>query len=92
MASSANGELKAFETIFGRIIGEGTPSTLNKEAVCCRFERHEETADKICERLWKIDQIPREEQLTSDNEKAIDHFNFTTTREEDDKIVVMLPE
>ena len=54
MASSTNGELKAFESIFGWIVGGGTPSTLNEEAVCCRVEKHEETADEICERLWKI--------------------------------------
>ena len=40
MASSANGELKAFETIFGWIVGGGTPSTLNEEAVCHRVEKN----------------------------------------------------
>ena len=38
MASSANGELKAFETIFGWIVGGGTPCTLNEEAVCHRVK------------------------------------------------------
>ncbi len=55
MASSASGELKAFETIFGWIVGGGTPSTPSEEAVCRRIEKHQETADEICERLWKID-------------------------------------
>ena len=73
MASSANGELKAFKTIFGWIVGCGTPSTLNEEEVCRHVEKHEDTANKICERLWKMDQIPgEEEQLTSDDQKALD--------------------
>ena len=92
MASSANGELKAFETIFGWIVGGGTPSTLNEEAVCRCVEKHEETADEFCERLWKMDQIPGEEkQLTSDDQKALDQFDSTTTREKDDRVVVQLP-
>ena len=38
MASSANSELKAFETILGWIISGGTPSTLYEEAVCRRVK------------------------------------------------------
>ena len=38
MASSANGELKAFETIFDWIVGGGTPCTLNEESVCHRVK------------------------------------------------------
>ncbi len=92
MASSANGELKAFETIFGWIVGGGTPSSLHEEAVCRRVEKHEDTADEICERLWKIDQIPgEEEQLSSEDQKALDYFNTTTTREEDGRVMVKLP-
>ncbi len=92
MASSASGELKAFETIFGWIVGGGTPSTPSEEAVCHRVEKHQETADEICERLWKIDQLPGEEELlTSDDQRAIDLFNSTTTREEDGRLVVQLP-
>ena len=89
MASSANGEFKAFETIFGWIVGGGTPSTLNEEAVCRRVEKHEETADEICERLWKMDQIAgEEEQLTNDDQKTLDQFDSTTTREDDGGVVV----
>ncbi len=92
MASSASGELKAFETIFGWIVGGGTPSTPSEEAVCRRIEKHQETADEICERLWKIDQLPGEEELlTSDDQRAIDLFNSTTTREENGRLVVQLP-
>ena len=91
MASSANGEFKAFETIFGWIVGGSTPSTLNEEAVCRRVEKHEETADEICERLWKMDQIPgEEEQLTNDDQKTLDQFDSTTTREDDGGVVVQL--
>ena len=84
MASSANGELKAFETIFSWIVGGGTLSTLNEEAVCRRT--------RICKRLWKMDQIPGdEEQLTSDDQKTLDQIRSTTTRGEDGRMVVQLP-
>ena len=92
LASSTNSELKAFKIIFGWIVGGGTPSTLNEEAVCRHVEKNEETADEICERLWKMDQIPgEEEQLTSDDQKALDQLDSTTTREEDGRMVVQLP-
>ena len=91
MVSSANGELEVFETIFGWIVSGGTPSTLNEEAVCHHVEKNEEIADEICEVYGKMDQIlGEEEQLTSDDQKALDQFYSTTTREEDGRVVVQL--
>ena len=39
-----------------------------------------------------MDQIPgEEEQLTSDDQKALDQFDYTTTREDNGRVVVQLP-
>lgn len=93
---SADQQLKAENTIFGWAV-TGADSDSNQERdvtpTCMKVSvQQEDEPDQLMRKLWELEQTPAEESTrTSDERKAIEHFDETMQRDEDGRYRVSLP-
>ena len=85
-------DLYAMETVFGWVIGGfcSTPSQAATTHVCCHSQSGE--ADQLFKAFWEIEEPPTSEvHLTEDDQRAMDMFKNTVSRDADGRYVVNLP-
>ena len=89
--STPDRSFRTWNSIFGWIVG-GQTSSPTPTSPCMKITSVDARADSILQRFWQQEEVPGESQnLTTEDQQALEVFKDTTTRDEHGRYTVTLP-